>query len=124
MGTALTGGFLEVCGKFRDRRAHDVFWQQNPDKLLVKLWSGRQFQILPHTSENRGSDKASDVAIRLKILVEEVVDCVPVELGVNLRTLGVGGAMDGELLLDLAGARVVVFGRACCTAQRCPGRRG
>ena len=30
VSAVLAGGFSEVCGKFRDRRAHDVFWQQNP----------------------------------------------------------------------------------------------
>lgn len=78
-------------------------------KLLVKLQSGRQFQILPHTSEIMGLEEAVDDAFCLKILVEEVVDRVPVELGIDLCALGVGGAVDGELLFDLAGARLVVL---------------
>ena len=101
--------FRKYAANFETAEHTAFFGNKTPDKLLVKLQSGRQFQILPHTSEKRGLDKSPDAAINLKILVEEVVDRVPVELGVDLRALGVGGAVDGELLLNLAGARLVVL---------------
>ena len=101
--------FRKYAANFETAEHTVFFGNKTPDKLLVKLQSGRQFQILPHTSEKRGLDKSPDAAINLKILVEEVVDRVPVELGVDLRTLCVGGAVDGELLLNLAGARLVVL---------------
>lgn len=102
--------FRKYAANFETAEHTVFFGNKTPDKLLVKLQSGRQFQILPHTSEKRGGlDKSPDAVFCLKILVEEVVDRVPVELGVDLRALGVGGAVDGELLLNLAGACLVVL---------------
>lgn len=101
--------FRKYAANFETAEHTVFFGNKTPDKLLVKLQSGRQFQNLPHTSEIMGLEEAVDDAFCLKILVEEVVDRVPVELGVDLCALGVGGAVDGELLFDLAGARLVVL---------------
>ena len=43
------------CGEKSNTTDHKPFFgNKTPDKLLVKLQSGRQFQILPHTSEKKG----------------------------------------------------------------------
>ena len=66
-----------LCGQIkniRERTERCVIglcgeWQGTAEKA----YSGK-ILYLPHTSENKGSDKASDVAFCLKILVEEVID--------------------------------------------------